>query len=167
MPIDQIVAIVKNIYPKAEIQSVERLVGGVSAEVYRIDLGHKRKATQKIVFRMMGKSGLQSAQEFSLISKLWAGGVPVPRPLFYGESGAHFDRPFVIMEFVDSSSEIPIDIVARRLETMAVKLADIHSFPIESLPDLPLRLDPLEGLLELMPEGGDWQLLLHFECQRL
>ena len=144
-------------FPEAELQRLDRLEGGVSAEVYRADLRSRDGAAQSVVFRAMGKSGLGSAQEYELLAALHAAGIPTPRPILFDDSRTHVDAPYVLMAFVEGTSEIPPDLAEARIPRMAAALAAIHKLPTASLPPLPLRLDPLPELLDFLPDGAEWQ----------
>lgn len=159
MTAEDIAAAVAEHFPEARLRAVERLKGGVSAEVFRLDLHLADGSDQPMVLRVMGKSGLGSAVEHALLVSLHALGLPTPRPILLDASRSHIDRTYVVMDFVEGSSEIPEDLAEPRIARMAETLAMIHRVPTGSLPKLVSRLDPVPELLDFLPEGEEWRPL--------
>ena len=145
--------------PAARLRAATRLKGGVSADVFRLDLSMGDGDERSIVLRAMGKSGLESVQEYALLSALHAAGLLIPRPICVDDSRSHIDAPYLLMDFIDGASEIPPDLAGVRLEMMADALASIHQLPTASLPPLPLRLDPWPELPGFLPQGAEWKAL--------
>lgn len=146
-------------FPGARLSGFERLKGGVSAEVYRLDLRLPDGSDPSVVLRAMGKSGLETAVEYALLTALHAAGMPTPRPIHLDTSRSHIEAPYVLMAFVEGSSEIPADLAKPRLERMADTLAAIHRVPSRALPKLPLRVDPVPELPGFLPDGDEWRAL--------
>lgn len=159
MTADDIAAALASHLPAARLRAFERLKGGVSADVFRLDLAMADGVERSIVLRAMGKSGLESAQEYALLSALHAAGVPVPRPICVDDSRCHIDAPYLLMDFIVGVSAIPPDLAAPHLDRMAEALASIHQLPTAPLPPLPLRLDPWPELPGFLPKGAEWQAL--------
>lgn len=162
----QAAAVAAQHFPLALLLGSERLQGGVSAQVFRIDLRLDDGSDQSVVLRAMGKSGLESAQEFALLTALHDAGLPTPQPIHLDTSCRHVDAPYVLMDFIEGSSEIPEEIVGSRLTLMADALATIHRVPTAMLPQLPLRLDPVPELVGFLPDGDDWNALRD-DCAKL
>lgn len=159
MQTSNITSAVTDYFDNAQVHSINRLVGGVSADVFRVELRKGNGAKEVIVLRAMGKSGLNSALEFSLISALHEIGVPVPKPIHLDASRVYIDKPFLLMKFVEGTSKLPGNQIEQRLTAMALTLADVHKTPTNSLPKLPLRLDPVPELLGFLPSGDEWSAL--------
>ena len=70
MTAEDIAAALATHVPAARLRAVARLKGGVSADVFRLDLAMTDGVERSIVLRAMGKSGLESTQEFALLSAL-------------------------------------------------------------------------------------------------
>ncbi|WP_397422594.1 phosphotransferase family protein [Phenylobacterium sp.] len=166
MRTDQIARVIAERFPDARLRSVEKLKGGVSAEVYRADLSLADGADQSVVLRAMGKSGLESAREYALLTSLHNIGIPTPRPFCFDDSRHHVDATYVLMAFVDGASDIPLDMAGPRIALMAEALAAIHKVPKTTLPQLPDRLDPLQQLTEFLPVGEEWRPLRDY-CESL
>ena len=143
-------------FPLTTLRTAQPLKGGVSANVYRLDLAASDGARRSIVLREKGKSGLETAVEFSLLAALHEAGLPTPLPIALDDGLRDATPPFILMSFVEGGSHIPPDQVEPRLAAMAQTLAAVHQAPTRALPKLPLRLDPLAELLDFLPAGDEW-----------
>ena len=160
-------AVVTRVLPGARVDAVTRLTGGVSADVYRLDIQRAEGGTTSLVLRAHGAShsGHDAQLEHRLLDVLHRGGMPVPEPLLVDVSGELLDDPYLVMRFVDGSTTIPAEKQDVRVAAMADALSAIHALPTARLPTLPLRLDPLPELLEFLPEGEAWRpLYRHLEA---
>jgi aminoglycoside phosphotransferase (APT) family kinase protein len=153
---EQIAAAVSRHFPPLTLQTIEPLKGGVSANVYRLDLAASDGARRSVVLREKGKSGLETAVEFSLMTALHDAGLPTPLPIALDDGLRDATPPFILMSFVEGGSHIPEHQVDLRLLTMAQTLAAVHALPTGPLPKLPLRLDPLSDVLDFLPTGDEW-----------
>ena len=162
MNAEDIAAAVAEHFPAAEVRAVQRLEGGVSAQVFRIDLRLADSTDQAVVLRAMGKSGLESAQEHALLTALYDAGLPVPRPLCFDASCSHVDAAYVLMDFAEGSSEVTKESAGSQIGRMAETLVTIHQTPTALLPPLPSRLDPVPELLGFLPDGVEWRALRDF-----
>ncbi|MGD8418414.1 MAG: phosphotransferase, partial [Pseudomonadales bacterium] len=153
--------IVTRIFPAAELEAVVRLHGGVSADVHRLDLRLADGSRTRLVLRAHGAShaGHGAETEFQLLRALYRGDLPVPEPLLVDPSGSLLPDPLLVMAFVEGSSAVPGGKEGRYLDVMARVLAQIHALPTGELPTLPLRNDPLPEVLDLLPEGQEWEAL--------
>ncbi len=159
MRTEDIAAVVCGHFPEGEVRAVERLEGGVSAQVFRVDLRLADGADTSVVLRAMGKSGLDSAQEFALLAALHSAGLPTPRPIRFDDSRRELDATYVLMAFVEGSTEIPQGEAEAHIVCMAESLATIHRTPTSGLPPLPSRFDPVPELPAFLPDGPQWQAL--------
>ena len=159
MSAEGIAAAVAEHFPEARVRAIERLEGGVSAQVFRVDLLRADGSDQSVVLRVMGKSGLSSAQEYALLQALHAAGLPTPRPIRLDDSRRRIDASYVLMDFVEGSSDIPEGLAEAHMDGMAETLARIHRTPTASLPELPSRLDPVRELPAFLPDGAEWRPL--------
>lgn len=147
--------------PGASLTAVERLAGGVSADVYRLDLTRADGSTTRLVLRVHGAahSGHPADLEFRLLQSLHSGGLPVPKPLLMDDSGSVLAEPYLVIAFVDGTTVLPAGEEDRHIDTMAEWLARIHAFPVADLPQLPARNDPRPEVFEFLPRGSEWQPL--------
>lgn len=66
--------------------------------------------------------------EFSRLSALHRGGLPVQAPVFFDESDRHFGRPGLVIDYVDGQPDLnPVDL-SDHLDQFARQLALIHRF---------------------------------------
>ncbi len=142
----------------AQVLSVTRLTGGVSADVFRLDLDAAAGTPQRVVLRVHGANhnGHAARLEYDLLLALHRLGLPVPEPLLVDDSGSLLAEPYLLQAFVDGSTEIPAHAAAQHMHAMADMLARIHATPTAALPALPPRLDPLPEVFDFLPEGDEW-----------
>lgn len=150
------------------VQKINPLIGGVSADVFRLDVAFADGSANRIVLRAHreGHSGHPAKLEHQLLKSLYENGLPVPRPLYVDDSGKTFPQPFLVIEFIDGNSEIPPNEQTHYVDQMAAQLAAIHHASTADLPKLPLRLDPLPEVFDYLPEGSPWSEL-HSHLQTL
>jgi len=149
--------LIDRLEPGAILTGQFRLTGGVSADVFRLDLRLADGESTSIVLRSHGEnqSGHDAEQEYLLLKALFDAGLSVPEPLLY-DQGDLLPEPSVVMKFVEGSSEIPVERLESNMSVIAETLAGIHSLSTTSLPQLPDRLDPTEDILEFLPEDEQW-----------
>lgn len=150
--------IAARVFPRAEVQNVVRLTGGVSADVHRLDLTLADGSATSVVLRAHGRShsGHPAELEYRLLQALHREGLPVPEPLLVDTSGTLLADPFLVMAFVEGSSEMPDAEQEHNIDAMAAMLAKIHAAPTAGLPELPARTDPLPEVFNYLPAGPEW-----------
>lgn len=153
--------IVSKLFPDAEFKAAVRLAGGVSAEVYRLDLLHVDNSLSSIVLRVCGRSHSRNAAdlEYQLLQALHTHGVLVPEPLLVDTSGDVLSDPYLLMAFVEGTSGVPDIHWVKYVDAMADTLASIHAVPADILPALPVRVDPVPESLDYLPTEHEWQNL--------
>lgn len=151
--------VLAGLFPGSTIANIERLTGGVSADVYRLDLLLSDGQFSQVVLRAHGErhSGHDAGLEFALLTALYDGGLAVPQPLLVDTSCELTPEPFLLMVFVDGKTHIPEAERTHHIEIMAETLAQIHNLPLTGLPALPARTEPWPELLDYFPEGKEWQ----------
>lgn len=144
--------------PGAEVVHVTPLTGGVSADVRRLDLRLNGRR-ERLVLRAcpVPRRNLSIETQFRLLQALHHMGVSVPKPLLYDTIGNASPGSFLLMEFVEGSTDIPAPRLQRRIQVMADQLAQLHDLPTQLLPRLPLRIDPLPELWEYLPANNEWK----------
>lgn len=154
-------AIATHLFPQGRLKARARLTGGVSADVHRLDVTLVDDSTTSVVMRAQGAtySGHSAELEFRLLQALHREGVPVPKPLLVDVSGGLVKEPFLVMEFIEGASEVPVGEEETYIDMMGEVLASIHAAPTANLPVLPERNDPYPDVLGFMPEGKEWQPL--------
>ena len=156
------------LYPGATLLRSERLTGGVSADVYRLDLELSDGTATSVVCRIHGEthSGHPAEREYRILQALHGKGIGVPEPLMVDTSGEVLGDPYLVIAFVEGSSLIPDGEERARIRAMAETLTRIHATPVSDLTDLPTRLDPLPEVFDFLPEGPEWaDLRAHLETR--
>lgn len=150
--------VLEPVLPGATLNGVARLTGGVSADVYRLDLRLANESPYRAVLRVHGEThcGHSAQLEFQLLETLFRSGLPVPRPLGFGEDSELLGHSYVLIDFVEGSSEIKAQNLETCIGKMAEMLVAVHRTGPADLPSLPLRMDPLPELVEFLKEDGEW-----------
>ena len=148
----------------AKLISFELLTGGVSAQVYRLDLRKADGSKSRVVLRIIGDVyARHSAElEFALLRDLFRAGLPVPEPIIVDATCALLDRPYLIMSFVEGLTSPPETAMEGYIYQMAKMLALVHRTEVGAFLELPKRLDPMEELFDFLPEGAEWDGLRKF-----
>jgi len=145
-------------FPNARIVRHTPLEGGVSANVTLIEIETLGGETRKCVLREHGSRhcGHPAKLEFDLLSALHKLDLPVAQPFAFHAGDGAANEPWVLIEYIEGETPNPVDKPGGRIDTMAEQLCALHSAATETLPDLPLRIDPQPELLEFLPEGAEW-----------
>jgi len=150
-------------FPESTVTGIERLTGGVSADVHRIDLDDGG-APRSVVVREHGErhGGHSASTEFALLQALHESGVLVPRPLAIDISKTISEHDCLVIEYIPGDSGFPRAEVSHYLAQAADALAGIHERGLPGLPALPERLEPLPEVFDYWPEGEESQPLKRF-----
>ena len=153
--------IVDHLFKGARLLSFQRLTGGVSADVHRLDVNTSSGEVVRLVLRAHREdhNGHTAEVEYQLLQALHQAGLPVPEPLLVDSSGRLLANPFLDMSFIEGDTKIPSAHQNKRIDTMAKWLATIHTLAIAQLPTLPVRSDPLPELFDYLPVGAQWDAL--------
>ena len=162
--ISQYERVARRLFPGAKLHNRQRLAGGVSADVYRLDLVLADEQHRSVVLRKHGSSydGHPVALEYQLLDVLHRHDIPVPKPLLADSSGQLLEHPFLVMSFVPGSTGIPAGSAETCIQRAAELLVDIHDTSTSGLPALPARLNPLPEVFDYLPPGREWQPLVGF-----
>lgn len=123
--------LVRKMDPRNRLLRVWELTGGVSAQVTALEIMHADGQLEKLIVRRHGAVDLAqnphiATDEFKLLKKLKAEGVPAPRPLFVDESGEIFSTPYLVVEYIEGEAEFaPMD-MEDYIQQCAENLARIH-----------------------------------------
>jgi aminoglycoside phosphotransferase (APT) family kinase protein/8-oxo-dGTP pyrophosphatase MutT (NUDIX family) len=127
--------LIEKIYPGATLNSHGKLEGGISAQVFVIEVTMPDGQSKKLVVRQYGNANLQAdpkaaTHEFTLLHYLKTKNLPVPEPLYADESCTILPSPYVVVEFIDGKTiEEPRDAIDF-VHQMADTLAEIHKIDI-------------------------------------
>ncbi|RIJ23481.1 DUF1679 domain-containing protein [Henriciella barbarensis] len=158
--------------PGTQLERVTRLTGGVSADVYKLDLNVDVGLPAAAVLRIHGAthSGHDAAVEFQLLQSAQAAGLPVAAPIAHDPAGTTLGRPCLLIAYVDGSTSIPHAEMPGRLDQMADLISSVHATPIDGFPLLQERIDPLPDLFSLLQDPAlesEWrQRLSHLGSTR-
>ncbi len=153
--IEQVVA---ELEPGGRVAGVRRLTGGVSANVFAADINTSDGAIRRIVCRQhpgvdfKDHSAHVTAKEYHLLSALHEVGLAVPQPLLYIEPPS--TAPYLVMEWIDGSTEPPSDDMAGAMDEMARFLVELHSLDPSGLPlpELDAIEDPFAAIVPYLPQ---------------
>ena len=155
--------VLNSFVPGLKLIHFEPLTGGVSSEVFLIE-AKQNKTKIKLVLRYEGgmPSKIDITNEFNLLQALANTNIPSVEPLFIDTSCKILDKPFMLLSFLEGDIIIPntdnLDLITK----MADQLRCIHSINPALLPDLPIQIDPIEGLLKYLPKGDEWMEIKNY-----
>lgn len=146
-------------FPGETLETAERMQGGVSADVYRLQLEADGEPARDLVLRIHGQThgGHEANTEFELLKFAHVAGLPVQTPILVDASCTHLPAPYLIAGYVDGTTEIAEDNLDERLGVMARVMVALHSASTDALPGLPARTDPIPDLIRFLPPTEDDQ----------
>lgn len=124
-------SVVHKLDPQARLLRSRAMIGGISARVTALELERADGLTQKVIVRQHGEADRKrnpqvAADEFRLLELLRAAGIAVPAPFFADQSGEIFPEPYVVMEYVEGSTDFAPSNPAEVIHQMAEHLSRIH-----------------------------------------
>ena len=132
---------------KATVLHLERLEGGVSADVLALTLRSAQGVEEKVVLRQ--KAGTLG-QEALAMARARAAGLPVPAVEEIPQGLTPNGAPALLMPYIPGHRQIDLTQPGPQLQRMAAFLAELHQVDIEGLDALPWLLDPLPELPEFL-----------------
>ena len=151
--------LVAEVWPGAALRSARRLTGGVSAQVYALEVAHSAGALAQVVVREHSpvESHYTAELEFNLLKALHSLDLPVPQPILFDARCTLAANPFRDHDSHTRVQRDPNGVQAfEYIDEMASQLFRIHQAPIQNLPALPSRLDPLPEVFEYLPTAAEW-----------
>ena len=124
--------------PGGRLVGVRALTGGVSANVFGLEIATAGGADRRVVFRQHRAEFKQhartvTAKEHAVLAALHREGLAVPEPYLYDDTGAS-TAPYLLMEWVDGSTDVATADLPRALDQMARFLVGLHALEPGSLP---------------------------------
>ena len=146
--------------PEGDLIYFSRLEGGVSCDVFLLEVKEGTKIN-KFVVRTEGLPTSENTveTEFYLLKSISNKQVPTAEAFYFDNSCEILDKPFMVMSFLEGTIFEPKEREFSFLEIMAKQLICIHQTDIAYLPELPLRTDPLDGLISYLPKESRWDEL--------
>ncbi len=141
---------VAQLEPGGRLVRATELVGGVSADVFGLDIATSTGATRRVVYRRHRSPGFKqqtqsvTGKEFGVLVALHRHGLAVPEPYVCGDVGPAAD-PFMLIEWIDGSTEVAAGDLPAALDQMARFLVGLHALDPRAL-KLP-TLEPVENPL--------------------
>jgi aminoglycoside phosphotransferase (APT) family kinase protein len=162
LPSDRVLeAVLAAHLPGASLLGVSALSGGVSADVFRLDVEGVGGALRSVVLRVHGAhhNGHSAALEFAILRSVEGLGICAPRALALDETLSHIAYPYLILDHVDGETVFPDGPSDPKIATMAKALAGVHSASVPTRLNLPMRDDPLPEVFDYLPGGGEFDAL--------
>jgi len=146
--------------PEGDLIYFSRLEGGVSCDVFLLEVKEGTKIN-KFVVRTEGLPTSENTveTEFYLLKSISNKQVPTAEAFYFDNSCEILDKPFMVMSFLEGTIFEHKEREFSFLEIMAKQLIRIHQTDIAYLPELPLRTDPLDGLISYLPKESRWNEL--------
>ena len=134
-----------------------QLTGGVSANVFAVDIETSDGTSRRVVCRQhpgvdFKDHGVQvTAKEYRLLTVLHDSALAVPEPYRHVELPA--EPPYLVMEWIDGSTEPDGDDLAGAMDEMAHFLVELHALDPSSLPLAGLEAieDPFVAIGPFLP----------------
>ena len=149
--------------PEGDLIDFARLEGGVSCDVVLLKVREGTKI-KKFVVRTEGLPMSENTveTEFYLLKSISNKQVPTAEAFYFDSSCEILDKPFMVMSFLEGQIFAPKEGEFSFLEIMAKQLIYIHQTDITYLPELPVRIDPLDELISYLPKESRWDELNSF-----
>ncbi len=149
---------VAELEPGGQLVGRRALTGGVSADVFGLDIATSDGGRRRVVFRQHRAVDLEhhaptvTAKEYRLLAALHRLGFAVPEPYSYADANA-VTAPYLVMDWVDGSTELARDDLPGALDQMARFLVALHALDPVSLqiPELEPIEDPLVAIFSYLP----------------
>jgi aminoglycoside phosphotransferase (APT) family kinase protein len=149
--------------PGGRLVDVRQLTGGVSADVFGLELVTSANNKRRVVFRRHRTDGFKQhgrsviAKEYGVLQSLHRQGFAVPEPYLFDD--ADVAGPYMVIEWVEGSTDIAAEDLPTALIQMAQFLAELHSLDVGSphLPELDQIEDPVTAIIAYLPntDAGD------------
>ena len=116
--------VVAEFEPGGRLVAVEALTGGVSANVFGLIVATSAGRRRRVVFRQHRSADFKqhgqsvTAKEYGVLAALHRRGFAVPEPYLYDDSHA-VTAPYLIIDWVDGSTELAADDLPEGLDQMA------------------------------------------------
>ena len=149
---------VAELEPGGRLVGMRELTGGVSADVFCLDIATSSAGRLRVVFRRHRSDHFKqhdqsvTAKEYGLLAALHRRGFAVPEPYLCHHTDAVVG-PYIIIEWIEGSTDLGIGDLPAALDQMARFLVDLHALEPISLhvPQLEQIEDPREAIIPHLP----------------
>ncbi len=130
--------VVHRIDPQSKLVRTRKLTGGVSAQVTALEIEHADGQTQKMIVRQHGEVDLKhnphiAADEFKLLNILHSAGLATPVPYDVDESSMILATPYIVVEYIEGTSEFKPTDLRGFIHQLARHLANIHTMNLTNV----------------------------------
>ena len=155
-------------FPGSSVLRQWPLQGGVSANMFAVDIQLETGYEKTIVFRQHQHAEWKpsdddvTTKEYNLLQFLHNNGFKVPKPLYLDASASLLDSPFFLMEFLDGCMQIEKNTLEASVQKMALFLSALHAVDPVTLSSvqLPFIENPIEGIQQYLPQVMDDTVVL-------
>lgn len=152
--------LVKNMDSQNRLMRAWPLTGGVSAQIFALEITHPDGQAQKMIVRLHGEvDRTQNPQvataEFKLMQRLKSAGLAVPTPYYLDTSCKIFPIPYLVIEYVDGATDFAPENLPDYLRQFATHLAQIHRLPAADFDFLPHQSDIYANTFKMRPAKLD------------
>jgi aminoglycoside phosphotransferase (APT) family kinase protein len=128
----------QKVAPQSKLLRAWELKGGVSAQVTALEIEQPDGQTQKMIVRRHGAVDLQhnpqiAADEFKLLHITQSAGLATPAPYYVDQSAEIFATPYIVIEYVEGTTEFTLDHIPDFIPQFATHLARIHAVDCSSV----------------------------------
>ena len=128
---NKFVQVVQKFAPHSKLLRTWQLTGGVSAQVTALEIERPDGHTQKMMFRSHGEIDLKrnphiAADEFRLLHLLHSANLATPMPYYLDHSSEIFSTPYLVIEYIEGTTEFAPSNVPNFLHQCATHLSSIH-----------------------------------------
>lgn len=137
---DALQRIASKLVQDGQLVQIQPLTGGVSAQVFLLEIVPTEGKTSKLVLRVHGAVDREqnpnvTRDEFKLLAVLHRHGLLVPEPLYLAQADEIFDEPALIIRYIDGKPDFSPPNLSETIQQAAEQLARIHQ-TIRALPSI-------------------------------
>lgn len=123
--------LIHKMQPGSQLLRAAALQGGISAQVTAVEVEHPDGQIQKMIVRVHGDADFNknpniAADEFKLLQILRDAGITAPQPYYLDPSSDIFGRPYLVMEFIEGTTDFDPAVITDAPHQIAAQLARIH-----------------------------------------
>ncbi|WP_193726859.1 phosphotransferase family protein [Paenibacillus guangzhouensis] len=122
---------IRRLNPTWKLLRSWKLKGGISAQVIGLEIAQADEQNLKLVARVHGDADIEhnpsvASDEFNLLQVLRSQGVLVPKPYVVDHSRSLFDRPALLIEYIEGQTEFAPTDMNDYIKQMASAISKLH-----------------------------------------
>ncbi|MBX3072245.1 MAG: phosphotransferase [Thermomicrobiales bacterium] len=123
-----------HVEPGSSVVGIERLAGGVSARVSRVDL-ESGAGRRSVVVRQYGDADLRAnphiaRMEMSVLRAVAAAGIPAPQALQVVDDPTQPGAPYLVTSLLEGAPTVELDVMPEAGQLLAEILTQIHAVDV-------------------------------------